>query len=86
MSHKEYDNAFIYGAYSDSSPSFSDAEEASSSISMDVETTLADGSVVYKNPNFYKLQKKTDKKKKQKNKKKKNKNKQPVSSPRPSIL
>ncbi|GES75861.1 hypothetical protein RCL_jg20165.t1 [Rhizophagus clarus] len=45
MSHKEYDNAFIYGAYSDSSPSFSDAEEASSSISMDVETTLADGSV-----------------------------------------
>ncbi|GES99389.1 hypothetical protein RCL_jg20109.t1 [Rhizophagus clarus] len=44
MSYEEYDNAFIYGAYSDSSPSSSNAEEASSSISVGVNTTLPDGS------------------------------------------
>ncbi|GBB97318.1 hypothetical protein RclHR1_29650002 [Rhizophagus clarus] len=85
MSYEEYDNDFIYEAYSDSSPSSSDVEEASSSIPVGVNTTLPDGSVVYKNPNFYKLQKKTDKKKKQKNKKKKNKNKQSVSPPQPAV-
>ncbi|GES84032.1 hypothetical protein RCL_jg19566.t1 [Rhizophagus clarus] len=35
MSYEEYDNDFIYEAYSDSSPSSSDVEEASSSIPPD---------------------------------------------------
>ncbi|GES87924.1 hypothetical protein RCL_jg17196.t1 [Rhizophagus clarus] len=51
--------------------SFFDAEESSSVV-------------VFKNPDFYKNQKKTNKKKKKK-KQKKNKNKQPVSTPPPSI-